>query len=72
MLEPLLKFLLPIRWKAAKITVVLECLPLLFQRLIAVLIQPLSRMMAFRGRLIGTGPRIPWWLGLRSRLILRA
>jgi hypothetical protein len=53
-LEPLLEFLLPVGRKAPKVPVVLERLSLLFKRLIAVLIQPLTGMMAFGGWLIGS------------------
>ena len=53
-LESLLEFLLPVGRKAAKIPVVPERLSLLFKRLIAVLIQPLTGMMAFGGWLIGS------------------
>jgi len=71
-LESLFEFLLALRRKPAKITVVLECLPLLFERLIAVLIQPLTGMMTFGGWLIRSGPGVPRRLGGRARLILRA
>ena len=53
-LQSLLEFLLPVGRKAPKIPVVLERLSLLLKRLIAVLVQPLTGMMAFGGWLIGS------------------
>ncbi len=71
-LKSLLEFLLTLRWKPAKIPVILQGLPLLFERLIAVLIQPLTGMMTFGGRLIRSGLRFPRRLGRRTGLRLRA
>jgi len=68
-LQSLLEFLLPLGRKAAEILVVLERLPLLFERLIAMLVQPLAGMMTFDGRFIGPGRA--WRFHMRGRLMTR-
>ena len=65
-LQSLLKPLLTVARKIAKLRVIFKRPPLLFQRLLAMLIQPLAGMVSFCWRLIG--PRRPifsLWFGLR-------
>ena len=65
-LQSLLKLLLAIARKTAKLRVIFKRPPLLVEGLLAMLIQPLAGMMSFCRRLIG--PRRPifsLWFGLR-------
>lgn len=54
MLQPLLQLLLTLWRQAAECRVVLKCALLLIKRLLAMLIEPLSRVMTFRRHLIGS------------------
>jgi hypothetical protein len=71
-LQPLLKSLLPLGRKPAKIPVVFERPPLLIEGLITVLVQPLAGMMTLGGRFIGPGRtrRFPMRRGTRFGSLL--
>jgi hypothetical protein len=53
-LQPLLELLLPLLGQSAKVWIVLQRMPLPVERLLTILVQPLSRMMALHRRLISS------------------
>ena len=68
-LQALFELLLALGRKPPKLRIVLQCAPLLIKGKFAVLVQPLSGMMALRRRLISLRRAIG---ALRLRLILRS
>jgi hypothetical protein len=61
-LQPLLELLLTGTWEASKVGIVFKGAPLLVQRLLPGLIEPLAGMVTLRRRLVWPGNIVAWAL----------